>query len=178
MDKREFDLMQMVQRIGVFQGLELQEVQRILACCRLQMYEADQRIYTAGGPSEDMIILLRGELVVSGEAGHDLGKIPPGTSTGEVGVFTGRPRSANVTASVDSTGLVIHKSDMDALLKDDWQLEAKVLRNLLGLLCDRLINANISLEDHVKEPQSESGDQVEPATGDPANEQETPGGNE
>ena len=171
MDKREFDLMQVVKRIDVFQGLELQEVQRILACCRLQMYEADQRIYTFGGPSEDMIILLRGELVVSGSEGHDLGKIRPGTSTGEVGVFTGRQRSANVTAAVESTGLVIPRSELDALLKEDRQLEAKVLRNLLGLLCDRLIDANLTLEDHVKAARVKNGDQAEVATEvDPADE--------
>lgn len=71
-----------------------------------------------------------------------------------------RPRSANVTPSVDSTGLVIHRSDMDSLLKEDSQLESKVLRNLLGLLCDRLIDANLTLEDHAKTAQN-GDDRVE-----------------
>ena len=163
MDKREFDLMQMVQRIRVFQGLELQEVQRLLAICHLQVYGEGQPIYTVGKPSEDMVILLRGELVVASNEGHVLGKIHAGTSTGEVGVFTGRPRSANVTPSVESTGLVIHKSDMDALLKEDRQLETRVLRNLLGLLCDRLIDANLTLEGHAKTG-TEPDDQMETAT--------------
>ena len=160
MDKREFDLMQMVQRIGVFKGLELQEVKRLLAICQLQVFGAGQPIYTVGGQSDDMIILLKGELTVTGKEGHALGEIHSGASTGEVGVFTGRPRSANVTPSVDSTGLVIHRSDMDSLLKEDSQLESKVLRNLLGLLCDRLIDANLTLEGLAKTAQN-SDDQVE-----------------
>ena len=135
-----------IEKIGVFRGLTTSEAQRLLKLCRSQSYEADQTIYRVGEPSGEMLILLQGRSVAVSGSGTVLGEILPGTATGEMGVFSGRARSATIVASEKSTGLVIPRLGLDALLTTDAGICKKVLMNVVNLLCERLEHANISIE--------------------------------
>ena len=56
---------------------------------------------------------MQGRLVVTSASGDELGQIKPGMPTGEMGVFTDQPRSANISAAERSIAVVIGR---DALL--------------------------------------------------------------
>ena len=81
MDKQQYDLKRIVQRISIFKDLEVEEVQLLLTLCQLASYPAGQQIYTAGELSRDMMVVLKGRLEVSTASGEPLGEIGSGTCT-------------------------------------------------------------------------------------------------
>ena len=95
-----------------------------------------------------MFILLPGRLSVVGPKGTQLGDILPGTSCGEMGVFTGLPRSATVIATQKSVGFSITKSDLQNALRQNLSMQVKVLQNVITLLSERLKNVNTNIEDY------------------------------
>ena len=161
MDQKAFQLQQIIERIETFKGIDTTQMQSVLALCRSATYEAGEWVYTQGTPSEDMVVLLKGRLEVSSSSGESLGVITPGHSVGEMGLFSGRQRSANVTASVDSSGLVIEKKGILALFKQDPRIHLKVMPNALNMVCGRLVNSNVQIESFAKQIQTQPGEEVE-----------------
>ena len=53
---------------------------------------------------------MKGRLEVSDQSGEVLATIQPGASVGEMGAFTGEPRSANVIGREETSGLIIEKT--------------------------------------------------------------------
>lgn len=148
MDKNQFDLMRIVQKIEVFKDLELNHVQRVLQISVLTAFEAGERIYTAGEYGKSMLILLAGKLAVTSNDGEALGEILPGTSTGEMGLFARCSRTATVTAVEASTGLSIPRDDLFGLIEKDARMHVRILQNLLTTVCGRLKAANVCIENH------------------------------
>ncbi len=134
------------EKIHAFQGLSRSEARYLLRLCRQKTFAKDDTIYSIGDPSTEMFILLQGELEVTGEGGTVLAHITSGSSVGEMGVLTGSPRSATVVAVTDVSGVVIEKDQLDALLLSDRELRTRVVENMLALLCERLVEANVHIE--------------------------------
>jgi len=150
MNRQQHQMMQIVQKIDTFKGLDASEAGPLIRMCRFQVWQLSQIIYQIGQPSTDMIILLHGELSVTSQSGEAIGRILPGTSTGEMGILTGQPRSANVTAAIESTGLIIHKDGLETLMAENWHVHVKILRNMLNLLCKRLTDADVLIENYAR----------------------------
>jgi CRP-like cAMP-binding protein len=89
-----------------------------------------------------MLVLPGGKLSVTGESGEELAEIRPGKPIGEMGVFTGESRSANILAVEDSTVIVFQRQELGALLMTNRDMNLKVLQNLVGILSQRLVQAN------------------------------------
>ena len=166
MDKQQYDLKRIVQRISIFKDLEVEEVQLLLTLCQLATYPAGQQIYAAGELSRDMMVVLKGRLEVSTASGEPLGEIGSGTCTGEMGIFATHPRSATVTAAEDATGLVIPKAELLAILEDDPKMYVKVLLNVVDLLCHRLEDADLHIEEYARQVQQLGGNVETPPGGD------------
>lgn len=71
-----------------------------------------------------------------------MAQIGPGRPTGEMGVFTGARRSASIVAVQDSTAIIFNREHLMSLLEANQGMYVKVLRNLVGILCERLADAN------------------------------------
>ena len=141
-------LLQIVSKLKIFQGLTPREAAFLLKSCTSSTYQPSEVIYQAGQPSQEMFILLQGRLSVVGPKGTQLGDILPGTSCGEMGVFTGLPRSATVIATQKSVGFTITKQDLQSALPQDLGMQVKVLQNVITLLSERLLNADTNIEDY------------------------------
>lgn len=139
-----------IEKVEVFRRLSLGEVQRLLKLCRYQTYSANEMVYRAGDPSDEMLILLQGRLQVLTEQGTVLGEILPGSVTGEMGVLTGSVRSATILASEASSGFVMRKTDLDTLLRND-EIRLKVMENMVGILSERLRGSNTQMETYARE---------------------------
>ena len=150
MNREQHQMMQIVQKIDTFKGLDPSEAGPLIRMCRFQSWQPGQAIYQIGQPSTDMIILLHGELSVTSQSGEAVGRILPGTSTGEMGVITGQSRSANVTAAIESTGLIISKQALEAIMSENLHIQMKILRNMLNLLCKRLTDADVLIENYAR----------------------------
>lgn len=148
MNERQYHLIRVVQKIAVFSGFELMDLQRLLRVGELRQYGQGDEIYVKGAPSDDMLVLLKGKLSVLSESGDELAEIKPGMPIGEMGLFTGQPRSASIAAVHDSTALVLGREDLVAMLQGNRDLHVKILQNLVHILSGRLDAANTLNESH------------------------------
>jgi CRP-like cAMP-binding protein len=130
-----------------------------------KIFEAGQSIYIVGEPSMEMLVLLQGRLVVTSAAGDELGQIPTGTSTGEMGVFTGQLRSANISALDRSVAVIINKAALDSVLASNQNMHVRILGNIVELLSERLNTSNLlndKLQRRIGELEEELDEQEEP----------------
>lgn len=142
MNERQFYLAKVIQKIPVFAGFQLPDIQRLLRVAELSDFDEGDDVYLRDEPSDEMLVLLRGRLSVQGEGGEELAQIGPGRPTGEMGVFTGARRSASIVAVQDSTAIIFNREHLMSLLEANQGMYVKVLRNLVGILCERLADAN------------------------------------
>lgn len=142
MNQQQHRLMQVLQKISIFKGLELGHIQRLLRVGTSQKYDLGERIYTVGEPSREMLVLLQGRLVVTSASGDELGEIGPGMPTGEMGVFTDQPRSANISAVERSMAVVIGRDALVAVLASNQTIHIRILENIVEILSERVSAAN------------------------------------
>ena len=147
MNRAQHQLMTILQKINVFQGLDLGEAERLVQICQSKMYEPDTQIFKAGELSDSMLVLITGKLKAVSRTGQDLAEILPGNSIGEMGVFTDHRRSATIVAVEKSLALSMEKRLLDALLKEDIGMRASILANVVDLLADRLAEANKQIDE-------------------------------
>ncbi len=153
-------LLQIVSKLKIFAGLSPREAAHLLKSCTSRTYQPSEVIYQANDPSQEMFILLQGRLSVVGTKGTQLSDILPGASCGEMGVFTGLPRTATVIATQKSVGFAITKQDLHSALRIDLGMQVKVLQNVIALLSERLANADTNIEDYagkLKQAEDEHG---------------------
>ena len=140
--RQQHQLMAILQKIPVLEGLSPEQSERLIRICRFQKYATDTQIYTAGDASEDFLVLIVGKLTVLSPAGQKLGELSPGVSIGEMGVFSGHVRSATVVAIGDCAGLVITRDMINQLMDGDHSIKATIMANVVKELSTRLAEAN------------------------------------
>ena len=138
-----------VQKVKIFRRFTISEAQRLLKLCQYRTFTQNEVIYRQGEPSREMLILLQGRVAAVNEAGTVLGEILPGTTTGEMGVLTGQPRSATILALENASGFAITKVDLEKFLRDQG-VRLKVFENMVDVLCERLTGANLQIENFAK----------------------------
>ncbi len=139
-------LVPIAQKLSIFHGLTPKEILRLLRTCQVHHYEAGQFVYHRGDPADEMFVLVQGVLSVQSTVGKELAEVTAGMTIGEMGLFTQHPRSADVVAKKQVSGLKVRKSELDALLKLNREMWLRVLLNVVGMLSERLRVMNLKLE--------------------------------
>ncbi len=139
-------ILEVLKSIPIFDRLTLPEVHKIFDIFRPQRYEAGEVIYRIGSPSDDMFILMEGILSVRTSAGIEVAQVTPIGLVGEMGLLTHSPRSAEVIAIDDMTGLFICKADLTNLFIRDTTTCVKVLLNIIKIIARKIHNTNIQIE--------------------------------
>lgn len=97
-----------------------------------------QVLFRQGEPSDSFYIIISGRMQVlvndASEVPRQVGEVSQGESVGEMGVFTGDPRSATIIASRDSELLQFSKEEFDEFTAKYPQL----MQHLMRLLIKRL----------------------------------------
>ena len=143
--------LQTIKKIPIFAGLSPSQIQSILDICTSQRCEGDQTIYAANAPSDEMHILLSGELSVLNDEGIRLARLYPITTVGEMGLVTRHPRSASVETAKPSHLLVLQRAAFDSLLRGNRELQAKFFQNVIDILAGKIIGDNVRVRDHLLE---------------------------
>lgn len=146
MNRAQHQLMQVIQKIPVFDGLSLEQAQKLIQISRFKKYEAGDTIYDVGGVSDEMLVLIKGKLSVLSATGQALGEVFVGNSTGEMGVFTGHKRSATIVAAEECAGLAITRSLLLDIMNADRDMKGIILENVVRELSNRLAEANERLD--------------------------------
>jgi CheY-like chemotaxis protein len=150
-------LLQVLHKIPIFQGLSPSQVKKILSLCQHCSHKPGALVCRSNTSSDEMYILLSGELVVSTAEGVRVATILPVTTVGEMGVITGQPRSATVEVSKQSNMFTIKRAKFDSLLRDDRDMRGVVYRNIIDVLSGKLTNDNVRLRDYQLECDRFSG---------------------
>ena len=150
MNETQYQLVKVIHKLRLFKGLELPDIQKLLPICRYMKYGTGDRIYGRGQPSTEMLILLTGKLSVVGDAGEVLAEIPPGSPVGELGVFTGEPRSANISAAEPAAGFALSKTDLQKVFSTNKGIYFKIQSNVVAVLSERLRQANGLNDEHLQ----------------------------
>ena len=159
MDKRftgdaHFRLIGILGKIPLFRNLTVDQFADILAVSRIVTLQNHQLLCAAGDESHELYILLSGCLSVISRCGETLSCIEPIGVVGEMGMFTGEPRSATVEVSGEATVLVIGRDDIQKLFNRDNHLAMQVMSNVIRELAVKLANNNIVIEElrHIVRP--------------------------
>ena len=138
-------LIAVLKRIPLFQNLKPRQAIVLLKACEQRAIGVGEVLCEFGGRSDAMFILLSGELSVRTEQGFQVARIAPIAPVGEMGIFTGEPRSATVVALKPSAFFALSKARLDLLLRQHPDIELAISRNLIRTLSQRIRDANREL---------------------------------
>jgi CheY-like chemotaxis protein len=150
-ERRSAALVQIIKKIPVFEQLSPNQVQSLLSICVSKTCDADDVLCSHGTPSDEMYVLISGELAIVTPDGTRVATVKPVTTVGEMGLVTRQVRAATVQATKPTKVLVINKSQFENLLRNDPSVQARVYRNIVGILSDRIVNDNVRMRDHLVE---------------------------
>lgn len=131
-------LLKVIDRIPTFAGLGQDSAKLILGLCEFRSAEIGQTLCHAGGQSDEMFVLLSGQLAVVNGDQVQLAVISPVAPVGEMGLITGQPRSATVRTTARANLLVIRKAGFDRLMRSNGVICTQVFRNVIQTMARRL----------------------------------------
>jgi CRP/FNR family transcriptional regulator, cyclic AMP receptor protein len=91
-----------------------------------------------GSPGREFFVLLEGEADVAKD-GHVINQLSAGDFFGEIALVSDSPRTATVTATTPVRALVITDRDFRHLLKDQPEIQSKVLAALAARLAPEVL---------------------------------------
>ncbi|HBY80121.1 MAG TPA: hypothetical protein DEG47_24635, partial [Cyanobacteria bacterium UBA11148] len=121
-----------------------------LACAaELQVYDQGALICKAGEPSSEIMLLIEGSAdvtVLQGESEQIVSKVQSGETIGEIGVLTGKQRSASVVTTAEKNRvLVINANNFETVVRQNSELA----RSLLLILSERLQRLTARVKEQV-----------------------------
>lgn len=108
-------------------------------------------VFKEGEEGDFMFIILEGEVSIvlhRGEKDITLATLGDGNFFGEMGLFSGGKRSADVKALTDLKLLKVREEDIRRLKEGNPELLAEFLYGVCAELCDRLYKTDASVESY------------------------------
>lgn len=130
-----------------FQAMRPHEIDEILGFSTERRVARNASVFAKGDPGSSLMAVLAGRVRVGNMSmeGREvtLNVVGQGEIVGEIALLDGKPRSADVTAMVDSTLLVVERRHfMPFLLR-----HGDLVERLLAVLCERLRKTSLALEE-------------------------------
>jgi CRP/FNR family cyclic AMP-dependent transcriptional regulator len=148
--KAEKDLVEMLKTLPVFEGLSTNETILIERMLHQRRYAAEDIIFEENTPGAGLYIVKEGEVSIrkhiEGGADVQLAVVKARSFFGEMALLAEMPRSASACATKDSILLALGKPDLENLNDRNPKLALKIINNIAGLICKRLVKANENLE--------------------------------
>ncbi len=132
--------------VPLFLGFPPEDIQAVLPICHIRPFQAGEVLMQSGSPSTEMYLLLSGEVLVRGPGDIPLARISRTETVGEMGIFTGEPRSATVQATKAGHLVAISRTDLIQTLAKDPALAIRMYKNVVEILSARLRNENLHLQ--------------------------------
>lgn len=144
-------------KIFIFQDLEEQEVEQVLACGSFLEFPAKASIIREGEEGDSMFIICRGEVEITKRLTLELEEGTPkervmtrlkavdGVSFGEMAMLENEARSATVTALSRCQLIQFHRDTFLGMIRDKPEMGVKILIRLAQLLSRNLRKSNLDL---------------------------------
>ncbi len=131
----------------LFQAMTRDEMDAILELATERKIRRGQTIFQKGDEGTSMMAVLSGRVRIGAVSADGkevtLNMINSGEVFGEIALLDGKPRSADASATEETTLLVLERKVFQPFLAENQDL---VLR-LLAVLCDRLRKTSVALEE-------------------------------
>ena len=128
--------------VRLFHDIPVDELSPVLEDFERRTYEPDRVVVAEGDTLHEIYVVLAGTaaVVVIGPDGseHEVGRVAPGGTVGEMALLTGEPAAATVRSTAALDVLVLTEDEFAAL----GQRFPQVYRNLGTLLAERLAHTN------------------------------------
>jgi diguanylate cyclase (GGDEF)-like protein len=148
-DGQEHDIL-LLSRLQLFRNVQLENLALInlLKNCRYRQLCADEVLLSTEQENTHLYILIKGQLVIQLGAHEDipLATVEPGECVGEMSIIDSRVPSAQVSASADTTVLVIEQETL-------WRMVSvshEIARNLLYIMSERVRYSNLVVADSLE----------------------------
>ena len=142
----ESRLVNSLNKIPLFTDLPPKYVQLLLNVCEKIQLAAGTQLFRSGTASDELYIILSGEVAITTQEGIQLATIKPIATVG-IGIFTGEIRMAAAEITEDSRLLKISKITLDRLLREDKPFASRVYHNCINIISEKLANDNIRLSE-------------------------------
>ena len=126
-------------KIPLFEYFSKDQLLKILRMCSKIKIPNLHFLYHAGEDSEDMYILLKGKLKIMIRTNEVWKFVTPFQSVGEMELFAGEKRSANVITDNECILLKLNKTEVSRILMEDKDLYIKLLLNVIKDLTRKII---------------------------------------
>jgi CRP/FNR family cyclic AMP-dependent transcriptional regulator len=138
------DVTGVLRQTDLLRSVPAQDLEKVAAASRLRTVRRGQVLFTAGDPSDTVILVISGrvKVVVRSADGAELTLtvVPPGGSLGELSVADGGPRSADAEALEDSRVLLV-PNDLIAELSSRVPSVTQALMSSIAATLRRLTEA-------------------------------------
>jgi RimJ/RimL family protein N-acetyltransferase len=141
---------ELVDRTGLFQGLEDEQLERLAGAFRYATFRPGEEIFAQGDRCEEMYLVLSGEVDVR-MRGTDraVGRVPAGECLGEVALLTDENHSATAVAVSEVETGVLSRQDLRSLVRLRPGIGVVLYRNLARGLGEKLRRADLATLDGV-----------------------------
>jgi CRP-like cAMP-binding protein len=142
-------LLQILKKIPIFKSLSPSQVQKVLGLCEAKTFKEKETICAQGSDSNEMFILISGELNIMSADNTCLATLHPITTVGEMGMFNRHKRSASVVAAKQSKVLVVERSPFEFLLRNETEMRLRIYQNIVEILSGKIVNDNVRARDQL-----------------------------
>ena len=133
--------MEVLRRSDLFQYCTYRELMSICEISQQRDVKAEETLFADGDVGLECFVIVTGRVAIE-KSGQVLGDMGPSDTFGEMSFLDNPHRSADAIARTDTTLLVLHRDRFLQLIKQDSELAAKIMWQLLGRLSRHLRKAN------------------------------------
>ena len=144
--RQNSQLIEVLRKIPLFKGLGLLQFKEMLRICGRRNFKEGESVCRMGEESLEFFILLQGTLKVLLEDDKVIARIEPIGVVGEMGVFTGEKRSANIVAATPSLVLTIHRMEIMKLFRMDVDMGIRIHQNVIQELASKIRRDNTIIQ--------------------------------
>jgi CRP-like cAMP-binding protein len=135
--------------LPMFAGFPDADIGKLAEVAQGRAMRKGETLIRTGDPGSFMMIVLAGEVrvMLTAASGREqiVNTLGPGAIIGEIALFDGQPRTADVVAATHGRLLTIERVAMRRLIEEDARLALRVIE----MLCARLRNTMVQLESMV-----------------------------
>ena len=142
----EVALVEAIKKIPLLNGISPSRIRVLISLCEGRTLQPESMLCNAGGISDELYILLVGELGVLTPDGLQVASLKPVNALG-VGAITGQPRLAALKALKPTRVLVLRKTQLDRFFKADPPSCSRIYRNFIHILSEKVNIDNSRLRD-------------------------------
>lgn len=139
---------EVVDRVGLFDGLEAEQLTRLAAECKYATFPEGTTVFRQGEPCEEMYLIIDGEVSIFLDGmDRPIGTVRAGECLGEISVLTGGEHGATARATTSVEAGVLTKRDLQNLVRLRPGIGVVLYRNLARGLGEKLRRTDLGILD-------------------------------